>query len=137
MDRQLIAEKLESLRRCVDRLAAKCPTSAAALAADLDAQDIVALNLQRAVQLCVDIASHMIAESRLPAPASMGETFDGLTKLGILPADLALRMRRAVGLRSIAVHNYAEIDWAIVHQVCSTRLDDFRSFARAVLTSLA
>ena len=51
MDHALIEQKLESLRRCLARLRARCPTPAPALAVDIDAQDIVALNLARAVHL--------------------------------------------------------------------------------------
>lgn len=137
MDRELINEKLESLRRCLGRIDAKCPASAELLAADLDAQDIVALNLQRAVQSCVDVAAHLIAESDLPAPAAMGDAIAALADLGAIPDDLAARLRRAVGWRNLAVHNYAAIDWAIVHHVCRTRLGDFRDFARAVAAFVA
>ena len=51
MDRVVISEKLESLRRCLARLKAKCPDTPEALQGDLDAQDIVSLNLTRAIQL--------------------------------------------------------------------------------------
>ena len=43
MDREVIEQKLESLRHCVQRIQHKCPEDAAALARDLDAQDIVSL----------------------------------------------------------------------------------------------
>ncbi len=56
MDPLIIAEKLESLRRCVRRVEARRPATAVALANDVDAQDILALNLTRAVQWCVDMA---------------------------------------------------------------------------------
>jgi hypothetical protein len=56
MDWDLIEQKLESLRRCIGRVRERCPESAAILSRDYDAQDILALNLTRAVQLCVDIA---------------------------------------------------------------------------------
>lgn len=49
MDRRVVAEKLESLRWCVARVEAKPPASAAALARDVDPQDIVSVNLTRAV----------------------------------------------------------------------------------------
>jgi len=58
MDQSLINQKLESLRRCVMRLEDRCPSNVEALQKDLDAQDILALNLTRAIQLCVDLASH-------------------------------------------------------------------------------
>jgi len=47
MDREIIEQKLESLRRCLQRIEAKCPAEAATLAADLDLQDISSLNLSR------------------------------------------------------------------------------------------
>ena len=71
MDREIVEQKLESLRRCLQRVQIKCPPDASTLEADFDLQDIVTLNLSRAVQLCVDIAAHCIAATELPAPATM------------------------------------------------------------------
>ncbi|HWV46365.1 MAG TPA: hypothetical protein VN039_10185 [Nitrospira sp.] len=45
MDRDLVETKLESLRRCVQRIAEKTPSSVDQLIRDPDAQDIIALNL--------------------------------------------------------------------------------------------
>ena len=55
MDREVIEHKLESLRRCLQRVAEKCPSNPDKLGQDPDLQDIVTLNLSRAVQLCVDL----------------------------------------------------------------------------------
>ena len=52
MAEQLIEQKLESLRRCVSRVRERMPTTSETLADDPDSQDIVALNLTRAIQLC-------------------------------------------------------------------------------------
>jgi uncharacterized protein YutE (UPF0331/DUF86 family) len=52
--------------------------------------------------------------------------------MGILDAQLAARMTNAVGFRSIAIHRYQAIGWAMVHAACWKRLDDFRSFVAAV-----
>jgi hypothetical protein len=41
MDQQLIAEKLESLRRCVERIRTRCPDQALQLASDPALQDNV------------------------------------------------------------------------------------------------
>jgi uncharacterized protein YutE (UPF0331/DUF86 family) len=57
MDREVIEQKLESLRHCVRRIESRCPADAQTLASDPDLQDIVALNLSRAVQVCVDIGA--------------------------------------------------------------------------------
>ena len=136
MDREIVEQKLESLRRCLQRVQIKCPPDASTLEADFDLQDIVTLNLSRAVQLCVDIAAHCIAATELPAPATMGQTFDLLGQAGLIDARLADRMKKAVGFRNIAMHNYDAIDWRIVHKIVQHHLQDFAAFARAVLSAL-
>ena len=91
MDRELIEEKLESLRRCVRRIEDKRPEHVDALLQDQDLQDILALNIARAVQLSVDIAAHVIAESEARPPETMAGSFDVLSQLGVLPGDLTRR----------------------------------------------
>lgn len=100
------------------------------MARDPDLQDIVVLNLSRAVQICVDLALHALSRLGQPAPDTMGQAFDQLAVLGSIPADLALRLKKSVGFRNIAVHNYSSIDWTIVHAIATLHLDDFENFAR-------
>lgn len=134
MDREIVEQKLESLRRCLKRVAQKCPSDPEILERDPDLQDIITLNLTRAVQCCVDIGAHLIAGMEdIPPPETMGNTFDILAKTGVIPEELALCLKKAVGFRNIAVHNYEAIDWAIVHTIASRHIDDFTEFARLVL----
>jgi len=132
MNRDAISAKLESLRRCVQRIKDKTPSSSAALLEDTDLQDIICINLERAVQICVDLASHIIADSDMHAPGSMSESFEQLRKSGLLSDALAIRMKKAVGFRNIAVHAYQEINWEVVYSIITTRLSDFADFAKAV-----
>jgi uncharacterized protein YutE (UPF0331/DUF86 family) len=136
MDREVIEQKLESLRRCVQRIETKSPTDAATLMTDIDLQDIVALNLSRAVQICVDIGAHLIAGMDVPPPDTMGQTFDLLAQGGVLDRDLASRLKKAVGFRNIAVHNYENINWEIVHSIVKFHLADFSEFAKVVAMKL-
>ena len=132
MDREVIEQKLESLRRCLQRVADKCPPEAEALGHAPDLQDIIALNLARAVQRCVDIGSHLIAGLEVPPPETMGQTFDALVQVGVIPENLATRLKKAVGFRNIAVHNYKAIDWVIAHTIARHHLGDFTEFAKVV-----
>ena len=132
MDREVIEQKLESLRHCLQRIEAKCPADAQTLATDPDLQDIVALNLSRAVQVCVDIGAHLISGMDVPPPDTMGQTFDLLAQAGVLTAALAGSLKKAVGFRNIAVHNYEAINWHIVHSIAKNHLDDFVKFAEVV-----
>ena len=62
----------------------------------------------------------------------MGETFELLAQANVVPADLATRLRKAVGFGNIAIHSYEKIDWEIVHSICQRGLVDFEDFASQV-----
>jgi uncharacterized protein YutE (UPF0331/DUF86 family) len=132
MDKEVAVARLESLRRCIQRIKDKTPPSSSELLDNSDLQDIICINLERAVQICVDLASHIIAESDMTAPSSMGQSFEHLHKLDLISEKLAKRMKKAVGFRNIAVHAYQEINWEIVYAIITSRLEDFVEFARAV-----
>ena len=132
MDKKLIAEKLDSLFRCIERIESKRPASKDILADDIDLQDIIAINLERAVQLAVDIGAHVIANSREHSPATMGEVFTILEKMAVIQSSTAEKMYAAVGFRNISVHAYEKINWSIVYSIISKNLNDFRLFARDI-----
>ena len=132
MDRLILDEKLESLRRCLRRIEEKKPRRVEVLVGDPDIQDILVLNLTRAVQICVDIGSHVISESDEAAPQTMGDVFTALQKLEVLSEETSQQMRKAVGFRNVAVHNYQAINWEIVFAICENSMGDFHRFARDV-----
>lgn len=132
MDREVLTAKLESLRRCVARVKSTVPPTAEQLKEDIDAQDIVSLNLVRAVQVCTDIAAHLVADRECAVPDTMAGCFEALSCLGILSEPLAASMKRAVGFRNLSVHAYDMLDWDLVHAIATGRLDDFAGFARSV-----
>lgn len=106
MAKQIVGEKLDALRRCINRIEKKRPDSTEELISNLDLQDILSVNLERAVQLCVDIGTHLIAETDAKAPHTMADTFDILYEEDIISKSTADVMKKAVGFRNIAVHNY-------------------------------
>lgn len=130
MDREVVEQKLESLRRCLQRIETKCPTDASTLVSDIDLQDIVSLNLSRAVQISVDIGAHLIAGMEVPPPDTMGQTFDLLAQEGLLNNELASSLKKAVGFRNIAVHNYESINWVIVYSIVKYHLQTFQSLPK-------
>jgi uncharacterized protein YutE (UPF0331/DUF86 family) len=70
---------------------------------------------------------------RLGIPVSSADAFDLLARAGIVPRDLAERLRRMIGFRNIAVHAYRDLDLAIVEAVIRTGLDDLVALGDAVL----
>ena len=113
----VIKTKLESLRKCLDRIESKRPETLEDLIQDIDTQDIIALNLERSVQLCVDIANHVLS-SLDDAPAmSMAESFDRLSEKKIISNELGKNLKKAVGFRNLSVHAYDKIDWQLVWNI--------------------
>ncbi|WMJ09073.1 DUF86 domain-containing protein [Nitrosomonas sp. sh817] len=132
MDQVIIAEKLESLRRCMQRIEDKTPEDAGSLIRDIDLQDILVINLTRAVQISIDIGSHIISTTNQTLPQTMGDIFTKLHELGAISQETNERLRKAVGFRNIAVHNYEAINWEIVYAICRNSLQDFRQFAQEI-----
>ncbi len=136
MDNAVILAKMEALQHCVARIQSRIPASIENLIDDYDLQDIISINLERAVQLCVDIAAHILADRNTPAPSSMAACFEELRKEGYLPEDVANQLKKAIGFRNISVHAYQDIDWAIVFSIVTTRLTDFSDFVRHITAKL-
>ena len=132
MDSDIVSAKLESLRRCIERVRERTPESVQALQTDQDAQDILCLNLERAVQICVDIAAHIVSDAASVVPDTMAACFNTLYSQGVISETLAGRMRRAVGFRNISVHAYQTLDWAVVYAIATERLEDFLEFGRTM-----
>ena len=88
MDTDVIKAKLVSLQRCMQRIREKTPGTSQQLATDFDLQDILILNLQRAVQISTDIATTILAESA-SVPPTMAEAFLLLHRQGVLSENVA------------------------------------------------
>ena len=132
MNSMVIITKLESLRKCLDRIESKKPDTLDVLLQDIDVQDIISLNLERSVQLCVDIANHILS-SLDDAPAmSMAESFERLSEKRIIPNGLAQNLKRAVGFRNLSVHAYDKIDWQLVWNILEGDLIDLVRFLECV-----
>lgn len=129
MNDVVIAAKLDALALVVRKIERKRPITLDKLIADDDLQDILVLNLAKAVQIAVDVGTSIVADSEASAPDSMRAVFDRLESLGELSSATAERLRLAVGFRIPAIHRYDSIDWSIVHTACRDAPDDLRAFA--------
>ncbi|EPF29585.1 hypothetical protein HMPREF9195_00286 [Treponema medium ATCC 700293] len=133
IDKKVIGEKLLSLNRCLERVKLHTPANVEALQSDFDTQDIICLNIQRAVQISVDIAAHILAEQLHEQTPTMAETFLALSRHGLLDSQLASRLAKAVGFRNIAVHEYNTLDMNILYSIITKEIGCFYEFSDAVL----
>lgn len=80
-----------------------------------------------AIEAGVDVAQHVCASTGWGPPRDNGDAIRLLGAHGVMSADLADRLRRAVEFRNVLVHDYVEVDNGIVLERLAnlTDLDDF------------
>ena len=132
VNKDLLAAKLAELKDRIGRVQAHAPVSVELLQSNRDALDLVAFNLMLCVQICADIASHVIAGEGWPVARTLAEGFTRLDEHGVLQSATAESLRKAVGLRNVVAHGYAGIDPAMCFQAATTGLADLRAFATQV-----
>lgn len=97
--------------------------------------DAVVLNLQRACGMAIDAACREVSRRGLGVPTDGADTFTILERESILSPIVAERMRRMVGFRNVAVHEYRRLDPAIVRTVVEHRLRDFEALCRDLVAA--
>ena len=141
MDREVIQQKLGTLRSALPCAAVSNASQTNVRSPPKRWREIPISRISLRLTLpgpcvCVDIGAHLIAGMEVPPPDTMGQTFDALAQAGVINEGLAMQLKKAVGFRNIAVHNYEEIDWAIVHAIASHHLGDFAEFAKVMASRL-
>ncbi len=131
VDRDLIRRKLRDLERYVREVSEYRAIDSASYQRDWKTQRIVERTLQLAIEVCADVAAHVIADRRLRAPSTYAEAFEVLGEAALLEPDLRDVLVRMARFRNVLVHEYARIDPDLVLRVLSDNLGDFDRFCRA------
>jgi uncharacterized protein YutE (UPF0331/DUF86 family) len=100
---------------------------------DLDRQESILFNLQMAIQICIDMAAHLVGEEELGIAGSTNELFYLLQENAVIDSALAEKMVQAVGFRNLIVHEYGKEDLGIVYRAAWESIEDLREFMRVVL----
>jgi uncharacterized protein YutE (UPF0331/DUF86 family) len=128
--------KLASIERCLQRIQSVTHGDPEAVE-DLDVEEIVVLNLQRAIQATIDLAAHVISGRRWGLPDSLKAHFRILTDQHVVDPELGARLQAMVGFRNIAVHDYDRLDRDILKAILANHLPDLDAFSQAIKTLLA
>ena len=89
---------------------------------------IVTLNLFVALQECLSLAIHWLADEGREVPETYAGAFRALAQSDVLEHDLAARMAAAAGLRNLIAHRYGALDWTLIHDVASNHVEDLLRF---------
>ena len=129
----VILNKINIIERCLKRIADEYNDDEAELRRNYTKQDSVILNLQRLCEASIDIANRSLKLHNGPIPQSSRDSFEQLNRMGLLSAPLVSSMKKMVGLRNIAVHDYQNLNLEIVISVLNHHLSDFRLFGQEML----
>jgi uncharacterized protein YutE (UPF0331/DUF86 family) len=132
VDRDVVTAKVATIDRCIQRISETRGERRAALL-PVEVEDIVVLNLQRAVQAAIDLATHVVAAEGYALPDSVAAFFSVLEEHALLERALAERLRRMVGFRNIAIHDYRALDGDILEAIVTRHLPDLRLLATRVI----
>ncbi len=133
VNKSVVYKKISHVRHNLSRLRDKNGIRLETLKTDLDAQDIILHNLQLAIQGCVDIGAHILADQGWGVAGSVNETFYILQDMNVIPPELMEKMVAMVGFRNILVHEYEAVNLEIVHNIIGNRLTDIEEFLLAVV----
>jgi uncharacterized protein YutE (UPF0331/DUF86 family) len=100
-----------------------------------DLQDIVERNFEIAIQACIDLALHVLADLPRPLPETNRDAFAALAREGLLKTELAAELEKMAGFRNLLAHGYGDIEAARVHGALA-RLDDIRSYTAQLMPHL-
>ena len=104
VERAVVLAKLATIDRCLTRLA-EVRDNETTERSRLDIEDITVLNITRAAQATIDLATHVVTTEGFGLPDSVSASFTMLSKHEIIDDALAERLRKMVGFRNVAVHD--------------------------------
>jgi uncharacterized protein YutE (UPF0331/DUF86 family) len=136
VDRDLLLRKIADLERYLDQLGPYGDTTLEEYVANWQMQRIVERTLHLAIETCMDVAEHIVADRKLGIPDTGAASFELLTNTGILAQDLGTSLMKMVGFRNLLVHDYARIDHARVLAIVKTDVNDLRRFRDVVLRDI-
>ena len=95
--------------------------------------DCIVLNLQRGCELVTDIAMYIVSVRRLGLPQEKRQAFELLQKNDLISKEIETKMKKMIGFRNIAIHDYKNIDEIILQDVIENHLTDLLEFGREML----
>ncbi len=129
----VLLNKAASIERCVARAREEYDKAPATFATDFTRQDAAILNIQRACEAALDMGQHLIRRERLGIPQSARDVFELLARGGWIDAALAESLKRMVGFRNIAVHEYQALQLPITVAIITRHLDEFLAYTEILL----
>lgn len=136
VDKNLILRKLTELEEYLHQVSEYSTISVEEYTESWKTQRIVERTLQIMIELCIDIAGHIISDKKLRMPVSYADTFRVLFECRLIAPETYSVMEKMAKFRNIVIHQYEKIDAVIVVMILQKHLSDFLTFRDELLAIL-
>ena len=96
-------------------------------ASDIKTKRFVERTLQIAIEACLDMGWHIIADEGLPEAENNRDVFKVLSDARIIDLEIVQNLQQMASFRNLIVHDYGKIDDEIVFGIVQRRLIDFEA----------
>ena len=129
----LVRSRCAEIEESVARLERLRDLGREAFLADQDARDLACYRLLVALEAALALCYHVSSKLLRKVPEKYAECFGMLGEAGIVPGDLAERLKQMARFRNLLVHMYWKVDYSRVYDLIQRNLGDLRPFAAAVV----
>lgn len=132
VNRDVVAAKVARARGWLNDCAPAFSGPAEAFVADRGRRDLALFYLFLAIQECIDVAAHWVADEGWGDADEAGSAFDVLADHDLISRQTATALRAAVGLRNRIAHGYAILEHERIHAEAQVGIPALRGFLSAV-----
>lgn len=125
---EVIKRRLNQLSSSLNKIERFKDLSLEAFLQDDIVQDVVEYNLFIAINMMIDISTHIVVDNNIGNPETLGESFSILNKEKYLSDDQTKIYRNMVGLRNVLSHEYLKIDKNIIYDIMQNNLIHIKKF---------
>jgi len=129
----VLINKANSIERCIQRINEDYCGYEDEIATNFTRRDAIILNLQRACETSIDAAMRIVRLKKLGVPEDSRGAFQLLEENDVIPVQLSENLKKMVGFRNIAIHDYQKIDTEILKSILDKHLNEFREFVKILL----
>lgn len=134
--RDIVAAKAGRARGWLNDCAPAFSTAVDAFVQDRAQRDLALFYLFLAIQVCIDIAAHWVADEGWGDADEAGSAFDLVADHEAISRQIAAALRSAAGLRNRIAHGYAMLDHERIRAEAQAGIPALRTFLAAVTSAV-
>ncbi len=131
IDSVVVTKLIDQLREYIARLE-KMRSMKEQFVTDIDTQDLVSHRMHTAVEIMIDIATHIASSLNLGGKETAADVFRLLGKENVLSGELTAKLVSAPAMRNVLIHEYSDVDFQLIADHYDENLSDLKHFLQEI-----